>query len=72
MTKYYFISYIYCGEGITTYGDCMASVNNLDLNGITKMIQKANDFKTSPTILCLKDLSKKEYEMLKGGSHGED
>lgn len=45
---------------------------NLDLNGITQMIQKGNDFKTSPTILCLKDLSKKEYKMLKGGSHGED
>lgn len=41
-------------------------VNNSDLTGITREIQKINNFKTLPTIICLKDLSKKEYEMLKG------
>lgn len=41
-------------------------VNNLDLTGISREIQTANNFKTLPTILCLKDLSKEEYKMLKG------
>lgn len=66
MTKYYFISYIACNGNVTTYGHCMMTVNNLDLTGIVREIQKVNNFKTLPTILCLKDLSKKEYEMLKG------
>ena len=68
MTKRYFVSYIHYNGGTTTYGHCMMSVNNLDLNGIARIIQETNDFKTLPTILCLKDLSKEEYEMLKGGS----
>lgn len=73
MTKYYFISYIHCNGGTTTYGHCVMLVNNTDLNGILRAIQRSQDFKTLPTILCLKDLSKREYEMLKGGSeHGED
>lgn len=66
MTKYYFISYICCNGNVTTYGHCMMQVCNLDLTGITREIQKVNNFKTLPTILCLKDLSKDEYEMLKG------
>lgn len=66
MTKYYFASYIHCDGSVTTYGHCMVSVNNLDLTGISREIQTANNFKTLPTILCLKDLSKEEYEMLKG------
>lgn len=45
----------------------MMQVCNLDLTGIAQEIQKINNFKTLPTILCLKDLSKKEYEMLSGG-----
>ena len=44
----------------------MMTVNNLDLTSIVREIQKINNFKTLPTILCLKDLSKEEYEMLKG------
>lgn len=66
MSKYYFISYIACNGNVTTYGHCMMTVNNSDLTGIVQEIQKVNNFKTLPTILCLKDLSKKEYEMLKG------
>lgn len=66
MTKYYFISYIHCNGSATTYGHCIMQVNNSDLTGITREIQKINNFKTLPTIICLKDLSKKEYEMLKG------
>lgn len=73
ITKYYFVSYIHCDEVATAYGYFIMSANNLGLNGIARMIQKANDFKTLPAILCLKDLSKEEYEMLKGGpEHGED
>lgn len=66
MTKHYFISYICCNGNVTIYGHCMMTVNNLDLTGITREIQKINNFKTLPTIICLKDLSEKEYEMLKG------
>lgn len=66
MTKYYFISYICCNGNVTTYGHCMMTVNNLGLTDIVREIQKVNNFKFLPTILCLKDLSKKEYEMLKG------
>lgn len=66
MTKYYFVSYISCDGNATTYGHCMVRVCNLDLTGKIREIQKINNFKTLPTILCLKDLSKKEYEMLKG------
>lgn len=66
MTKYYFISYIHYNGNVTTYGHCMMQVCNLDLTGILQKLQEANNFKTLPTILCLKDLSKEEYEMLKG------
>lgn len=66
MTKYYFVSYIHTNNNVTTYGHCMMTVNNLNLNGIAQEIQKINNFKTLPTILCLKDLSKEEYEMLSG------
>lgn len=65
ITKYYFVSYIHYDESSATLGHCMMLVKTLDLNGIARMIQKTNDFKTLPTILCLKDLTKKEYEMLK-------
>ncbi len=66
MTKYYFISYICCNGNVTTYGHCIMTVTNIDLTGIVREIQNVNNFKTLPTILCLKDLSKGEYEMLKG------
>ena len=67
MTKYYFISYICCNGNVTTYGHCMMTVSDTDLTGIAREIQKINNFKTLPTILCLKDLSEEEYEMLRGG-----
>ena len=66
MTKRYFISYICCNGNVTTYGHCLMQVCNLDLTGISQKLQERNNFKTLPTILCLKDLSKEEYEMLKG------
>lgn len=66
MTKYYFISYIHCNGNATTCGHCLMTVSDTDLTGIVREIQKINNFKTLPTIICLKDLSKKEYEMLKG------
>ena len=66
MTKYYFISYIHGNSVYTTYGHCLMTVNNTDLTDMVQKIQKANNFKTLPTILCLKDLSKEEYEMLTG------
>lgn len=69
MTKYYFISYICCNGNVTTYGHCMMQVCNLDLTSIIYKIKEVNGFKNLPTILCLKDLSKKEYEMLNGGEN---
>lgn len=48
------------------YGHCLMQVCNLDLTSISQKIQKASNFNNLPTILYLKDLSKKEYEMLKG------
>ena len=66
MTKRYFISYIHANIGSTTYGHCMMTVSDTDLTGIAREIQKINNFKTLPTILCLKDLSEEEYEMLRG------
>ncbi len=66
MIKYYFISYIACNGNVTTYGHCLMSVNNTDLTGISQELQEINNFDTLPTILCLKDLSEEEYEMLKG------
>lgn len=69
MSKYYFISYICCNGNVTTYGHCMMTVNNLDLTGISQKLKEANNFNSLPTIICLKDLSKKEYEMLSGDNH---
>lgn len=66
MTKRYFISYIYCNGNATTYGHCIMRVNNSGLTSIAHTLQEISNFKTLPTILCLKDLSKEEYEMLKG------
>lgn len=66
MIKHYFISYIACNGNVTTYGHCMMTVNNLDLTGIVRKLKEINNFNSLPTILCLKDLSEEEYEMLKG------
>lgn len=73
MTKYYFISYVFCDGDTKGYGHCLMSADSPTLKVILKEIQRHHGFKTLLTILCLKDLSKEEYEMLKGGSeHGED
>ena len=69
MTKYYFISYICYNGNVTTYGHCMMQVCNHDLTSIICKIKEVNGFKNLPTILCLKDLSKEEYEMLNGGEN---
>lgn len=69
MTKRYFVSYIHCSGNVTTYGHCMMTVNNLDLTNILQKIKEANNFNSLPTIICLKDLSKKEYEILSGDNH---
>lgn len=67
MTKYYFISYLGTNNlGALVYGNCTAIINNASVLEIGEMIQKKNGFKSPATLLCLKDLTKKEYEMLKG------
>lgn len=40
------------------------AAENPTLKGIAKEIQRAHNFDDMPVILCLKDLSKEEYEML--------
>lgn len=66
MTKYYFISFIHNDESGTTYGNCLMKAHNLDLTKIAWRLQTHHKFKNMPIILGLKDLSKKEFEMLKG------
>lgn len=72
MTKRYFVSYIHCNVNATTYGHCIMQVNNGDLTSIIYTLQEANNFDTLPTIICLKDLSKKEYRMLRGKGNDND
>lgn len=67
MTKYYFVSYIYVEGARKVYGNCLIKACKLTLTEMLEEIRKVNGFKTLPTIDCLKDLSKEEYEMLKGG-----
>ncbi len=72
MTKHYFISYIHSDGATITYGNCVVGRVDTDLTGLLQKIKDVNNFKNRPVILCLKDLSEEEYEMLKGGSDGED
>lgn len=64
MTKYYFISYFGTNKDGQLYGHCTMEVKNLNLYGIKQRIASGNDLIGMPIILCLKDLSKREYKML--------
>lgn len=67
MNRYYFISYIHTRSGAETiYGHCLAEVCDNTLSEILESIRKRNGFDDALTIICLKDLSKEEYSMLKG------
>ena len=66
MTKYYFISYIFQNGNAVAYNHCLFEAVDITLNGIARVIQKTRGC-SNVVILNLKDLSKKEYEMLKGG-----
>lgn len=72
MRKHYFISYIHSDGPTITYGNCVVGCVDTDLTGLVQKIKDVNNFKNRPVILCLKDLSEEEYEMLKGGSDGKD
>lgn len=66
MTKYYFASYLSClGGGSIKFGHCLVSVVDRDLNQIAEMIQSDLGISTPVTILGLKDLTRREYKMLK-------
>lgn len=68
MTKYYFVSYLYVHkDGCShSYGHCIVTAVNKTLNELANMVQETLNLPMRPTILCLKDLSKEEYEMLSG------
>ena len=67
MNKYYFISYIAADRGyLVTYGHCVMTVKCLTLDAIAKKIAEVNGFSNPVSIICMKDLSKKEFEMLGG------
>ena len=74
MTKYYFISYIYQNKTQLSYSCCLFKAHDITLNGMAEMIAESRGISDPKqvVILSMKDLTKKEYEMLKGGSHGED
>lgn len=64
MTKYYFASYMGSdGSGSIQFGHCILMVTDRNLTEIAEMIAKSKDI-PQVTILCLKDLSKEEYDML--------
>ena len=66
MTKYYFISYLMSQDAIKTYGCCIMAVKDKSLIEIGGELASMNGWDKPAVITCLKDLSKKEYEMLKG------
>lgn len=66
MKKYYFISYLRSAGNAITYGHCMMMAKDSSLNDIAKEVASMNGWDNPVVITCLKDLSKKEYEMLKG------
>lgn len=68
MTKYYFISYIFQANNGVAYAHCLFKAVDITLNGIAQAIQESRGC-SNVIILNLKDLSKKEYEMLKGGEN---
>lgn len=74
MTKYYFVSYMCQINLQLNYSGCLFKAHDITLDGMAEMIAESRGISDPEqvVILSLKDLSKKEYEMLKGGSHGED
>lgn len=75
MTKYYFISYMCHINSQLNFSSCLFKAHDITLNGIAEMIAESRGISNPKQVVIsnMKDLSKKEYEMLKGGSeHGED
>lgn len=69
MTKYYFISYIGTKAGLVL-GFCTAKGENESIDVIGREIQKINGFEKPAMIISMKDLTKKEFEMQRGGNDG--
>lgn len=72
MTKYYFISYIGTKAGLV-FGCCTAKGENESIDvvdAIGREIQKINGFEKPAMIISMKDLTKKELEMQRGGNDG--
>lgn len=67
MTKYYFVSYIFNNGNGVAYSHCLFEAVDITLNGIVQTIQNIRGC-SNVVILNLKDLSKKEYKMLKEDS----
>lgn len=69
MTKYYFICYIGTKAGLVL-GCCTAKIENESIDDIGREIQKINGFEKPAMIISMKDLTKKEFEILRGGNDG--
>ena len=65
MTKHYFVSYLSSDNGTTKRGHALVTVTNQSLSEIAKIIAKGSNT-DNITIICLKDLSEEEFNMLKG------
>ena len=70
MTKYYFVSYMCQINSQLNFSSCLFKSHDITLDGMAEMIAESRGISDPKqvVILSLKDLSKKEYEMLKGGS----
>lgn len=67
MTKHYFVSYITEKNGNISHRHCMIRITNKSLDCMCNYLAKSDNVSPDRIIItCLKDLSKEEYEMLKG------
>lgn len=65
MTKYYFMSYIFDDNDGKHMASCTCKAENPTLKGLRNLIAKYNDADAETVvIISIKDLTKKEYEML--------
>lgn len=65
MTKYYFMSYMFDAADGRHMASCTCKAENPTLKGLRNLIAKHNDADAETVvIISIKDLTKKEYEML--------
>lgn len=65
MKKYYFVTYQGINDrGNTVTGCTTLKVENSSISEICEYLAETHNIKSPAIILCLKDLSEKEYKML--------